>query len=91
MNDRIVPSRFALTKTKKSQEIGEKWKARVRWILLVHKDPDALMMERFFTNAGRADCDACLPDHRKHEARSPTSRQSLCFERPWTTGDRPGR
>ena len=43
--NRIIPSRFVLTK--KSQELGERWKAKARWILLGHRDPDALMMERF--------------------------------------------
>ncbi|CAE7489950.1 GIP [Symbiodinium sp. CCMP2592] len=42
--DRIVPSRFVLTN--KRQEIGGKWRAKARWILLRHRDPDALEMDR---------------------------------------------
>ena len=42
---RIIPSRFVLTK--KSGELGQQWKAKARWILLGHKDPDVLEMERF--------------------------------------------
>ena len=45
LGHRIMPSRFVLTK--KAQELGEDWKAKARWILLGHKDPDALEMERF--------------------------------------------
>ena len=43
--DRVMPSRFILTR--KQQEIGERWKAKARWILLGHRDPDALELERF--------------------------------------------
>ena len=43
--DRIIPSRFVLTK--KAGELGQAWKATARWILLGHRDPDALEMERF--------------------------------------------
>ena len=42
---RRIPSRFVLTK--KAGELGQRWKAKARWILLGHKDPDALEMERF--------------------------------------------
>ena len=42
---RIMPSRFLITK--KTGEIGEKWKAKARWILLGHRDPDSLQLERF--------------------------------------------
>ena len=42
---RIMPSRFLITK--KMGEIGEQWKAKARWILLGHKDPDSLQLERF--------------------------------------------
>ncbi|CAE7348803.1 RE1, partial [Symbiodinium necroappetens] len=45
LGHRIMPSRFVLTK--KSQELGEAWKAKARWILLGHRDPDALEVERF--------------------------------------------
>ena len=45
LGHRIMPSRFVLTK--KAQELGEKWKAKARWILLGHRDPDALEVERF--------------------------------------------
>ena len=45
LGHRIMPSRFVLTK--KSQELGETWKAKARWILLGHRDPDALEVERF--------------------------------------------
>ena len=45
LSHRIMPSRFVLTR--KSQELGEDWKAKARWILLGHRDPDALEMERF--------------------------------------------
>ncbi|CAE7350344.1 RE1 [Symbiodinium sp. CCMP2592] len=45
LGHRIMPSRFVLTK--KAQELGEDWKAKARWILLGHRDPDALEMERF--------------------------------------------
>ncbi|CAE7558955.1 iscS [Symbiodinium pilosum] len=42
---RIVPSRFILTK--KQQEVGQSWKAKARWILLGHRDPDAQELERY--------------------------------------------
>ena len=42
---RIMPSRFILTK--KQQEVGQAWKAKARWILLGHKDPDAQELERY--------------------------------------------
>ena len=42
---RVMPSRFILTK--KSQELGEGWKAKARWILLGHRDPDVMQLERF--------------------------------------------
>lgn len=42
---RVMPSRFIFTK--KSGEVGERWKAKARWILLGHKDPDALELERY--------------------------------------------
>ena len=42
---RILPSRFILTR--KDQELGQPWKAKARWILLGHKDPGALELERF--------------------------------------------
>ena len=45
LSHRIMPSRFILTK--KSQELGEGWKAKARWILLGHRDPDVLELERF--------------------------------------------
>ena len=41
---RIMPSRFILTK--KQQEVGQMWKAKARWILLGHKDPNAQQLER---------------------------------------------
>ncbi|OLP81104.1 Copia protein [Symbiodinium microadriaticum] len=42
---RVMPSRFVLTK--KSQELGQGWKAKARWILLGHRDPDVLQLESF--------------------------------------------
>ena len=42
---RFIPSRFVLTR--KQMELGESWKAKARWILLGHHDPDALEVERF--------------------------------------------
>ncbi|CAE7830815.1 RE1 [Symbiodinium sp. CCMP2592] len=42
--DRIIPSRFVLTK--KAGELGQQWKAKARWILLGHRDPDVSEMER---------------------------------------------
>ena len=42
---RIMPSRFILTK--KQQELGQSWKAKARWILLGHRDPDAQELERY--------------------------------------------
>ena len=42
---RIMPSRFIITK--KAGEVGEDWKAKARWILLGHRDPDSLQLERF--------------------------------------------
>ena len=42
---RIMPSRFIITK--KTGEVGEQWKAKARWILLGHRDPDSLQLERF--------------------------------------------
>ena len=42
---RIMPSRFIITK--KTGEGGEQWKAKARWILLGHRDPDSLQLERF--------------------------------------------
>ena len=42
---RIMPSRFILVK--KASEVGEDWKAKARWILLGHKDPDAMQLERY--------------------------------------------
>ena len=42
---RIMPSRFILTK--KMKEINQTWKAKARWILLGHKDPDVLKPERY--------------------------------------------
>ena len=42
---RIIPSRFLITK--KTGEIGEGWKAKARRILLGHRDPDSLQLERF--------------------------------------------
>ena len=45
LKHRIMPSRFLITK--KTGEIGESWKAKARWILLGHRDPDSLQLERF--------------------------------------------
>ena len=42
---RIMPSRFILVK--KAGEVGEDWKAKARWILLGHRDPDAMELERY--------------------------------------------
>ena len=42
---RIMPSRFIFTK--KAGEVGEGWKAKTRWILLGHRDPDAAQLERY--------------------------------------------
>ena len=45
LSHRIMPSRFILTK--KQQELGQSWKAKARWILLGHRDPDAQELERY--------------------------------------------
>ena len=45
LSHRLMPSRFILTK--KQQEIGMTWKAKARWILLGHRDPDAQELERY--------------------------------------------
>ena len=42
---RVMPSRFIITK--KTQEINQTWRAKARWILLRHRDPDALKVERY--------------------------------------------
>ena len=55
---RIMPSRFLLTK--KSGEIGEDWKAKARWILLGHKDPDAINLERYAPTPSSATVMLCL-------------------------------
>ena len=44
-SQRIVPSRFILTK--KQQDVGQSWKAKARWILLGRRDPDAEELERY--------------------------------------------
>jgi len=45
MAGRIVPSRFVLTE--KQGEVGEPTKAKARWILLGHRDPDRYKVERY--------------------------------------------
>ena len=42
---RVMPRRFILTK--KAQEINQRWKAKARWFLLGHRDPDVLKLERY--------------------------------------------
>jgi hypothetical protein len=41
----MIPRRFILTE--KQGEIGDPTKAKARWIVLGHKDPDRLKVERF--------------------------------------------
>ena len=55
---RIMPSRFILTK--KAGEVGEQWKAKARWILLGHKDPDALELERYAPTPSSTTVMICL-------------------------------
>eukprot|EP00435_Cladocopium_sp_Y103_P060316 s936_g22.t1 len=55
---RIMPSRFILTK--KTVEVGESWKAKARWILLGHKDPDALELERYAPTPSSTTVMMCL-------------------------------
>ena len=42
---RVMPSRFILTQ--KAREIDQGWKAKARWILLGHRDPGVLKLERY--------------------------------------------
>ena len=58
---RIMPSRFIITK--KAGELGEDWKAKARWILLGHKDPDALTTGAFCTNSFHQNGDALFAGH----------------------------
>ena len=51
---RFIPSRFVLTR--KQMEVGETWKAKARWILLGHHDPDTLEVERFAPTPGLSCC-----------------------------------
>ena len=53
-----MPSRFIVTK--KAGEIGEDWRAKARWILLGHKDPDALQQERFAPTPSSTTVMLCL-------------------------------
>eukprot|EP00913_Durusdinium_trenchii_P018599 g17477.t1 len=55
---RIMPSRFLLVK--KQGEVGENWKAKARWILLGHKDPDSLQLERFAPTPSTTTVMLCL-------------------------------
>lgn len=55
---RIMPSRFIITK--KACELGEDWKAKARWILLGHKDPDAMAQERFAPTPSSTTVMICL-------------------------------
>ena len=55
---RIMPWRFILTK--KAGEIGEDWKAKARWILLGHKDPDAINLERYAPTPSSGTVMLCL-------------------------------
>lgn len=55
---RIMPSRFILVK--KMGEIGEGWKAKARWILLGHRDPDALELERYAPTPSSTTVMLCL-------------------------------
>ena len=57
-NHRIMPSRFILTK--KAGEVGEDWKAKARWILLGHKDPDSLQLERYAPTPSSTTVMLCL-------------------------------
>ena len=55
---RIMPSRFIFTK--KAGELGETWKAKARWILLGHKDPDSLELERYAPTPSSTTVMLCL-------------------------------
>ena len=55
---RIMPSRFILTK--KTGEIGEGQKAKAGRILLGHKDPDALELQRYALTPSSATVMMCL-------------------------------
>ena len=55
---RIMPSRFIFTK--KAGEVGEDWKAKARWILLGHRDPDAAQLERYAPTPSSTTVMLCL-------------------------------
>lgn len=55
---RIMPSRFILTK--KTGEVRETWKAKARWTLLGHKDPNALKLERYAPTPSSTTVMMCL-------------------------------
>lgn len=55
---RIMPSRFIFTK--KTGEVGEQWKAKARWILLGHKDPDSMQLERYAPTPSSTTVMLCL-------------------------------
>ncbi|CAJ1460698.1 unnamed protein product, partial [Effrenium voratum] len=55
---RIMSSRFLLTK--KAGEVGEDWKAKARWILLGHRDPDAAQLERYAPTPSSTTVMLCL-------------------------------
>ena len=55
---RIMPSRFIFTR--KAGEIGEDWKAKARWILLGHRDPDSLQLERYAPTPSSTTVMLCL-------------------------------
>lgn len=55
---RIMPSRFIFTK--KAGEVGENWKAKARWTLHGHKDPDSLGLERYAPTPSSTTVMLCL-------------------------------
>ena len=56
--DRIMPSRYLIIK--KTGDVGESWKAKARWLLLGHKDPDALELERYAPTPSSTTVMLCL-------------------------------
>ena len=55
---RIMPSRYLVAK--KTGDVAETWKAKARWILLGHKDPDALELERYAPTPSSTTVMVCL-------------------------------
>ena len=46
--------------SRKAGEVGESWKAKARWILLGHKDPDAMSLERYAPTPSSTTVMMCL-------------------------------